>query len=217
MIERITDKRVSTPAFARNVVGWAIKSAPSASSPAESDYALITAKVFTAFMVEGTVDHVGERLCSTWNLLPEKKALARQSLEERHKTVRGFLGLDNSGGEYQEIRLLIGRLIAFRDSFAHPKLHRETVQDRVPSELDAIPEIAWEKDRDAAKIEADFRALEKYSQSLLDSAAACLERALADVSDLARQAYPHLQNLDLEAAQLRNFLHSPSWSFSNTY
>jgi hypothetical protein len=215
VVDRVTDKRVSAPALARNVASWAIKSA--VSSPANK-YALITAKVFTAFMVEGTVDLVGERLCSTWKSLPEngRTALARQPLEDRHKKVRGLLGLDNSGCEYREIRLLVGPLITFRDSFAHPKLHRETTQDRVPSGVEAIPEIPWEK-HDAAKIEADFQALEKYSQSLLDSAAACLERALADVSDLARQAYPHLQNLNLEAAQLRDLLRSESWSFSNIY
>jgi hypothetical protein len=37
------------------------------------------------------------------------------------------------------MRLLIGRLIAFRDSFAHPKLHRETTQDRVPWTPPAMP------------------------------------------------------------------------------
>lgn len=147
MIERVIDKRLSTPAFARNTVAWAIKSA--AASPVGSHYVLITAKVFTAFMFEGVVDRVVERLCSIWNSPPEKKgrtALSHQSLGERHKTVRDFLGLDNGGSQYQEIRLLVGGLLTFRDSFAHPKLCRETVQDRVQSEMAAFPEIAWERD-----------------------------------------------------------------------
>jgi len=58
VIERVIDKRLSTPAFARNTVAWAIKSA--AASPVGSHYVLITAKVFTAFMFEGVVDRVAK-------------------------------------------------------------------------------------------------------------------------------------------------------------
>ena len=67
MLNRTIEKTLRTPAVARNVVQWAMKSV--ATTPNGSYYALITAKVFTAFMFEGTVDRLGETLCPTWNQL----------------------------------------------------------------------------------------------------------------------------------------------------
>lgn len=125
MLNRTIEKTLGSPAVARNVVQWATKSAATISNG--SYYALITAKVFTAFMFEGTVDRLGEILCSTWNQRGPRPSheLARQPLAERHKAVRGFLQMDNSGREYQDLSLLVDRLLIFRDSFAHPKACQE--------------------------------------------------------------------------------------------
>ena len=185
-----------------------------ANIPNGSYYALITAKVFTAFMFEGVVNHLGEKLCSTWNKSDPspKKALARQPLTERHKKVRRFLQLDNSGRQYEDISVLVDRLLKFRDSFAHPKICQQIIQDSVRTEFAAIPSIEWETEIEAAKIECDYQEIEKYAIYLLDTAAACLENTFAQGWDAWQQAYPHLGDLRLEAAYLRGFLHSPAHS-----
>ena len=219
MIERTTKKWLSTPAVARHTARWAIESA--ASNPAGSYYALITAKVFTAFMFEGVVDHLGEILCSTWNnprprtnnRCP-KSALSHGKLVEKHKTVRCLLQLANSSSEYQDIQLLVDRLLRFRHSFAHPKAHQQTIQDCVQSNLAAIPGIAWETEIDTAKIKDDYQKLETYSRSLLDKAAACLENTLEQGLDFWQQKYPHLGDLHREAVFLKGFLDLPWQSHS---
>jgi hypothetical protein len=217
MIHRTIEKNLSTPAVARQTARWAMRSA--SNNPNGSYYALITAKVFTAFMFEGVVDHLGEILCSTWsepgpgpNNQGQRTRLARQPLVERHKAVRRLLQLDNGSRQYQDIHGLVGRVLSFRDSFAHPKGIQETVWDSVQSDLSAIPDIAWETEVDAAKIENDLQELENYSMSLLDSAAASLDDTLAKGWDVWQQRYPHLTDLHLEAACLRGFLHSSSHS-----
>src|ERR1700682_2106861 len=180
MIKRTIEKTLSTPAVARNTVQWAMKSA--ASIPIGSYYALITAKIFTAFMFEGVVDHLGEILSSTWKQ-PDpgrNNALARRPLAERHKAVRRFLQLDMDGRQYFDISILVERRLTFRDSCAHPKVCQQIIQDSVQSDLAAIPRIAWEPEIDAAKIEGDYRELERYSISLLDTAAARLEKTLSE-------------------------------------
>jgi hypothetical protein len=120
--------------------------------------------------------------------------------------------MDNSGREYQDISFLVDRLLTFRDSFAHPKACQEIVQDSVQSDLEPIPGISWETEVEGARIERDYRALEEYSIRLLDTAAACLEDTLTRGWDVWQQRYPHLDDLHLEAAYLRGFLHSPSHS-----
>src|SRR5579872_3095941 len=165
MIARTTSKTLSTPAVARSTARWAIDS--SARNPTGSYYALVTANVFTAFMFEGVINHLGEKLCSTWNELrirevrgwiarcrlllrrafgckeDKKTPLAREPLAEKHKAVRCLLKLDNGGKEYQEIRRAVNRIFRFRDSFAHPKILRQTIEDSVQSpDLAAIPGIA---------------------------------------------------------------------------
>jgi hypothetical protein len=218
MIKRTVEKTLSTPAVARNTVRWAMRSA--ASVQTGSYYALITARVFTAFMFEGVVDHLGEKLCSTWKQPNQRRnvALARQPLAERHKAVRRFLQLDNGIKQYQDISRIVDRLLTFRDSFAHPKVCRELIQDAVQSDLEAIPGIAWEPEVDAnaaTVVERDYQELERYSIELLDIAAACLEQTLREGWIVWQQKYPHLANLDLEAAYLRGFLHSSSHSLAD--
>ena len=229
MFARTVDKTLSTPAVARKTAWWAIESA--AGNPTGSYYALVTAKTFTAFMFEGVINHLGETLCPTWNELrsrevrgriarcraflrrvvgrseEKKPPLAREPLRDRHKTIRGFLGRDNSGKEYQEIQPAVKRTFRSRDGFAHPKLFQKTIEDSVQSpDFAAIPAIAWESEIDASRIESDYKQMETYCFDLLDTAADLLE------SPDSREKYPHLADLELAAAQLRRFLHSSSTS-----
>jgi hypothetical protein len=229
MFARTIDKTLSTSAVACKTAHWAIESA--AENPNGSYYALITARVFTAFIFEGVINHLGETLCPTWNELrsrevrcwiarcraflrravgcmeDKKPPLAREPLAEKHKIIRRLLKLDNGGREYQEIQPSVHRAFKFRDGFAHPKLLQETVEDSVQSpDFAPMPAIAWESEIDASLIESDYKQLETYCTSLLHAAADLLE------STASRKEYPHLADLEFEAAQLRRFLHSSSMS-----
>jgi hypothetical protein len=215
MIERTIDKRLSTPAVARQTARWAIRSV--AQNPIGSYHALITAKVFTAFMFEGVINHLGERLCPTWNDPRPARAsgkcrpsLSREPVDQKHKSVRQFLDLDNSGGQYQCIRPIVGRLFRFRDCFAHPKALQDSKEDRVESDLTPIPSIGWENDIVAPQVARDYEEIETYCISMLDTAAARLESTYQSGWDVAQEKYPHLANLKLEAACLKGFLHSSS-------
>ena len=217
LIARTGDRYISTPAVARQAVGWALKSA--ADTPNGSYFALIAAKVFTAFMFEGIIHHLGEKLCPNWNdpiVGPDNKnprpALARQPLAERHKAVRRLLGLVNSDRQYQEIQSLAARLTLFRDCFAHPKEHHVIINDYVQSELESMPDIAWEAEINAQQIEGDYQEPETYCLRLLDAAASLLESTDADGWSVWQQRFPHLSNLKLEAAYLKGFLHCRSHS-----
>jgi hypothetical protein len=216
MLKRTIEKTVNTPAYARITARWALRSA--ATTPTGSYYPLITAKIFTAFMFEGAIDYLGETLCPTWNTSSSRpnRAPAWQPLAERHKAVRRLLNLDNGNREYDDIRAIVDRLFRFRDSFAHPKVLEQTIQDSVPNAMAAAPEIAWEAEVDATLVQSDFDTLEAYSVGLLDTAADCLESVLERGWDEWQQKYPHLTDLHLEAAYLRGILHSPSY-FSADY
>jgi hypothetical protein len=163
MLKRTIEKTVNTPAYARITARWALRSA--ATTPTGSYYPLITAKIFTAFMFEGAIDYLGETLCPTWNTSSSRpnRAPAWQSLAERHKAVRRLLNLDNGNREYDDIRAIVDRLFRFRDSFAHPKVLEQTIQDSVPNAMAAAPEIAWEAEVDATLVQSDFNTLEAYS------------------------------------------------------
>ena len=229
MFARTIDKTLSTPAVARKTASWAIESA--AGKPTGSYYALITGKVFTAFLFEGVVNHLGETLCPTWNEFRSREVhgwiarcrdflcrvlgckenkkcpLSREPLAEKHRTVRRLLHRKNDGREWQEIQSTVNRVFRFRDSFAHPKVFQETIEDAVQSpDLAAIPPIKWESEIDVLRIEGDYRQVERYCIDLLDAAADLLERADG------REKYPHLADPAFEAVQLRGFLHSASIS-----
>jgi hypothetical protein len=186
--------------------------------PTGQYYALITAKVFTAFMFEGVIHHLGEKLCSTWNQGP--KPLAFRDLSKRHKAIHCFLQLDNSGAEYQHIGPLVSRLVEFRDSFAHPKVCQQVIEDSVQSELAAIPDIAWEAEVDASNIEREYQELENYCRELLETAATRLEDTDKRGYPAWLAAYPHLVkpfNPPLEAAYLRAFLFSPRYTSTDLF
>jgi len=215
MIARTGEKHLSTPAAARAAARWAITTA--AIEPNGSFYALLTARVFTAFMFEGVVHHLGETLCPVWGKprprsdgQRERPPLERQSVEERHKVVRRLLRMHNGGTEYQAIRMVVGRIVLFRDRFAHPKAHQQTVKDYVESELARLPDIDWEAEITMAQVESDYQQVEEYCTMLLNVAADLLEEAYTSGWDVWRQRYPHLPYLRSHAGYLRVFLHCRS-------
>jgi hypothetical protein len=211
MINRTIDKTVSTPAFARLTVHWAIRSADK--NPTDGYYPLITARVFAAFMFEGTIHHLGEVLCSTWNEpVNGSTAMAREGLNDRHKNVRRFLAMDNGGREYQDVQRIVLPLFSFRDSFAHPKVLQKTIEDRLSCELEPMPAIAWETEVSADRVKHDFKQLEDYCLCLTDVASQLLNDTLQSGWDDCRQKFPHLADPKLEAAALKGFLHCPSSS-----
>jgi hypothetical protein len=125
----------------------------------------------------------------------------------RHKAVRSLLALDNSGPEYEDIRCLVDRLIEFRDCFAHPKAHRAEIAEEVSSEFDAMPEIAWQPEVRGDMVSGDFDRIETYCVGLLKAASDLLQRTYDEGCRACQQRYPHLHNLELEAAYLPVFLH----------
>jgi len=65
LIKRTIDKRLSTPAVALYISRLALEHAKLRTEG--SLYPLITARVFTAFAVEGVIHHLGQTLCTTWD------------------------------------------------------------------------------------------------------------------------------------------------------
>jgi hypothetical protein len=189
---------------------WALESATQIEKG--SYYALITAKVFTIFMFEGVIHHLGETLSPSWSeRIGKKPVAARESLPDRHKTVRRLLGRSNDASDFQSIQTLVQRLTDFRDSLAHPKVVRETFKRTVKSPDEAKMELGLTFD--ASEVPGDFKRLEAYSLELVDTAAALLETTDWDEG---RAKYPHLQDLEFEAGQLRCVLHiSASYSGSS--
>jgi hypothetical protein len=184
------DQVISVPAQARYTVQWALKSA--AATSIGGYYAVLTAKVFTAFMFEGVIHHLGQILCSTWD--------GRKPIKERHKAVRSILKLDNGGEEYQAIKPVIDRIFAFRDLFAHPKEHRQTIEAGQRSELEKtlsseLPEV------DLAEAKRDYKKVFDYCEGLLDAAA-----------DLVRKSDHGSERARLEADLLRNLLRVTRWN-----
>jgi len=170
-------------------------------------------------MFEGVIHHLGEKLFPGWNEPRQREggrrpqpALFREPLDDRDKMVRARLGLDNGGEEYQATRALIRRLVDFRDSFAHPKEHRQDVADEVVSELEPLPEIAWEVDLQAEQVRTDFEQIENYCRKLLDAASGLLSSTYAKGWNEWQKEFPHLRNVKIEAAYLPGFLHTTSHS-----
>jgi hypothetical protein len=67
---RTGEKFISTPAMVREVARRAIQRA--SDEEKGSFWELVTAKVFTAFMFEGVVHHLGEKLSPEWNAPRER-------------------------------------------------------------------------------------------------------------------------------------------------
>jgi hypothetical protein len=213
---RTGEKFISTPAMAREVARRAIQRA--SYEERGSFWELVTAKVFTAFMFEGVIHHLGEKLEPQWNSPRERgvsqkprPALARKPLDVRHRAVRSLLSLDNEGPEYEDIRCLVSRLIEFRDCFAHPKEHRAEIADEVSSEFDAMPEIAWQPDVRFDTVNGDFDRIETYCGELLKTASDLLKRTYEGWT-VWQQKYPHLRDLKLEAACFSGFLYCTAHS-----
>jgi hypothetical protein len=118
--------------------------------------------------------------------------------------------MHNGGTEYQAIRMVVGRIVLFRDRFAHPKAHQQTVKDYVESELARLPDIDWEAEITMAQVESDYQQVEEYCTMLLNVAADLLEEAYTSGWDVWRQRYPHLPYLRSHAGYLRVFLHCRS-------
>lgn len=218
MLDRTTEITLVTAGVALRTARWAVQSA--IANPESCEYALITSKVFSAFMFDGVVECLGEKLCSTWKESRPapmgrrpRPALSHEPLRVRHRAVRGLLKMNSGDREFQEVRPLVEGFVRFRDSFAHPKTYRETIQDRVRSECAPIPRIQWETGLEPNTVEKDLWQLESYSIGLLDRGATLLEAALA--KGLYSQIYPHLDNIRNEAVYLRAFLHGTSHAISH--
>ena len=219
-MNRTGERFVSTPAAAREVARRAIQRA--SDEEKGSFWELVTARVFTAFMFEGVVHHIGGKLSPTWDAQRERgagqkarPALAREPLDVRHKAVRSLLDLDNGGSEYEDIRCLVKRLIKFSDSFAHPKEHHAAIADEVPSEFDAMPEIAWQPEVRFDTASGDFYRIEAYCDELLKTASDLRRRTYDEEWTVWQQKYPHLRDLKLEAALFRGFLYCTGHSTFN--
>jgi len=122
-LNRTIEKTVNGPAYAYLTAGWALR---------------------TAAVFEGVIDRLGETLCPTWNDPPDKpnKSPAWQPLAERHRFVRRLVSLDNGTKGYADISGLVHQLVWFRDSFAHPKVLEQTIQEIVQHDLAPDPQIA---------------------------------------------------------------------------
>ena len=107
--------------------------------------------------------------------------------------MRQSLGLDSSATDYQSIRDLVGRLVAFRDSFAHPKEHTEAVAGAVDSELAPMPAIAWQSEVRSEAVRADFERVESYCEMLLEAASEALKKAYDQGWTVWRQKYAGLR------------------------
>jgi hypothetical protein len=198
---RPREETFSDISTSRLTAGWAIRQA--AKKEIGSYYALVTARVFTAFMFEGVIHRLGETLCHTWNEgQPESCPMARRGLNERHKAVRRMLEMNNSGSEYREIRPALDRLFSFRDTLAHPKVRHERLDDVIrPSKS--------ESEIDGEAIPLEFSCLENYCIALVDRAAAVVKDTLGLGLDVFEQRFPHLKNPKLATAELAGLLHCP--------
>jgi len=213
------DSRIVTAAVARRIARREVEAA--VETPIGSSDKLIIARVFTTFMFEGTIHHLGETLCPTWNDQRQRaRPFAYEPVVDRHKRVRRLLRLDNSGNEYKRIEAIINDLIDFRDSFAHPKVIEEaTHYDGPPPEITKLPVVGWEGEVQVEKMRGDYDQVEAYCISLLDCAADILANDLASGGwTLVLERYPHLKQFNLTVAQLRGFLHvSRSGAFQCSY
>ncbi len=209
MVEGTIRKRLNTPAVARRI---ALNEIAVAASSKDGELALVVGRVFTAFMFEGVIGELGAVLCPTWNeALGDRRPLARMSLACRHKWVRSVLELENGDVEYDRLRLVLQRLFKFRDNFAHPKKHGQTIEVVADSaEEVATMLIAWEPDLNPREVSADYQTIEAYCLDLLSRAAGLLERySKWDMSEERMKRFPHLSDRDLELeADLNAFLHS---------
>jgi hypothetical protein len=210
----VSNNTVFTPTTALHLAEWAIESASTVATG--QLYPLITARVFTAFMIEGTTNQLGEVLCADWDTAPnasadeKKRALAWQKFPEGHRKVRSMLGLSNQSQDYEEIRKLLSGLIVFRDSFAHPKVLPVNSTIAIDEGMDwpPIPQADWEKDLDLAKTKTEYETACKYRRDLVLAAAELLENVGYQDAGLK---FPHLRYGDIEpiAAKLKISIHSP--------
>lgn len=219
--ERTTNKELYTPAIARKTAMWAIKSAET--TVENSDYALITARVFTAFMVEGVIQHIGAQTYRDWkkdrktSRGSKKPSLERSGFVDQHKFIRKRIGLTNSSQDYREAQDLFERLMNFRDQFAHPKLiNHPPIKESVSSRDERLPDIAWENDVKLDIVKPGFKTAENYCISLLKDSAQFLESEHRKGQVYCLEHYPHHHDLEHSAVSLRLFLDRLSSSMSST-
>jgi hypothetical protein len=198
-------KWLITPASAFKVASWALRLSKESSQ--EDRSALIASSVFTAFMIEGVVHCIGRVLCQSWE--KGKRPMALASFPKRHAAVRALMQLDNTSIGYQGIPAVIDAVFKFRNQFAHPKILLSTSTGETGKfMLTPIPQVEWESQ--LSHVEAGFEKLKTYSQCLLDAAASQLDVAFAH--DFGHGKYPHLTNVQKEAALLRVLLRMEDFS-----
>ena len=142
-------------------------------------------------MFQGVVHCIGSVLSRDWNAAKgdNKRSLASARLSE------------------------LKRVFDFRDQFAHPKIIRASnLTEADASRTAPIPAIGWEPE--LGHVEANFQRIQEYAELLPERAAKQLQEAY-EPDDFGRITYPHLENVQLEAAYLRALLGSSFFSFSS--
>lgn len=208
MVKARIKSELSTPALCRQVAAWALESADVSRS---RRYALISARMFTTFMVEGTIHHLGEKLCATWNQKRGKRrAISFAPLVERHRIVRRMLELPDDSGEHGQIEAMLVRLVTFRDEFAHPK-KLICVTELCASAVEELqyPRFSIEDEINSHQVRTDYDRFESYCKQLLRIGGNLLENAPAD-------AFPHLADREYEAVNLRALLSFSRFDSGNT-
>ena len=168
------EKTLPTVSYARATANWALSHAQD-SPGLNQKYALITANVFTAFMVEGTLSHIGALLFHDWYKPKKNKEAAEDtSLTAKHGKIRSIIHLNDY--PLEETKKIIKELKEFRDSFAHPKVRSENFSETYnPESLNSIPLVGWEKQLDLEIRMSVFERLENYCEQLCHKAADFLE------------------------------------------
>lgn len=236
---RVSEVTISTPCISKNVVRWSLEYVEEGGQ--RSYYALITARTFTAMMIEGVINHIGEVIIIDWNEQPVVRASAlseftarlfkrllpkyqiklkqnfskeRMTIKEKHKAVRKAIGLNNGGSDYSEFAKLISEVFSFRDSHVHPKLINDEVHEEVKSEVEfGIPDIGWQTQLNAKKIRSDYDAALAYCENLCDKGAQFI---LSMPENNFIETYGNCDDSRQVANELKTFLFSEGHAIGTT-
>lgn len=143
---------------------------------------IIIANVFTAFMVEGVINYLGEILNSNWKVRPgkkEKRIWERSTLNEKLETVREQIGV--VGESDFNPPGTIERFKVARDFFAHPKKIEMNGNPRLPMVY--------------ADLEQGFKEIKEYLQKIAQKTYEELVSEQEENIVLFSRKHPHIGSI----------------------